>query len=55
MKIRVEGTLRELDEATDKLRSIYHIVSKSEPYKNRNSELHRIYLEVREEDHIKNI
>lgn len=46
MRIRIEGTLRELDAATEQLHQIFHIVSVSKPYKNRNSELHRVYVEI---------
>lgn len=46
MKIRLEGTLQELDAAAEKLRLIFRVVSVSKPYKNRNSDLRRVYIEV---------
>lgn len=46
MKIRLEGTLQEIDAAAKQLRLIFRVVSISKPYKNRNSDLHRVYIEV---------
>lgn len=46
MKIRLEGTLQEIDAAAKQLRLIFRVGSVSKPYKNRNSDLHRVYIEV---------
>lgn len=46
MKIRIEGTLQEIDAAAEKLRLIFRVGNVSKPYKNRNSDLHRVYIEV---------
>lgn len=48
MRIRIEGELRELDAAVDQLRRLFEIVTISKPYKNRNSELFRVYIETKE-------
>ena len=52
MKIRVEGLLDELDAAIEELRQSFIVRSVSRPYKNRNSDYHRVYLdvEIREEE-----
>ena len=48
MKIRLHGTLDEVMEATEKIKSMFKVVSVSSPYKDRGeSELYRIYIEVR--------
>lgn len=46
MRIRLEGTLQEIDAAAEKLRLIFRVGSLSKPYKNRNSDLHRVYMEM---------
>lgn len=46
MKIRIEGTAPELDAAVDRLRREFFIQSVSRPYRNRNSELSRVYVEA---------
>lgn len=46
MKIRIEGTVPELDAAVARLRREFFIQSVSRPYKNRNSELCRVYVEA---------
>lgn len=46
MKIRLEGTLPELADAVDQLRRVFEVQSVSRPYKNRNSDLSRVYVEA---------
>jgi len=46
MKIRIEGTLPELEAAELQLRKAFAVRSVSKAYKNRNSELYRVYIEV---------
>ena len=46
MKIRIEGTVPELDAAVDRLRREFFIQSVSEPYKNRAGELYRVYVDA---------
>lgn len=46
MKIRIEGTAPELDAAVARLRREFFVQSVSRPYKNRNSELSRVYVEA---------
>ena len=46
VKIRVEGLPAEVEAATEKLKKIYHILSESKQYKNRNSEYIRVYLDI---------
>lgn len=46
MKIRLEGTEPELTGAVEDLRKIFQIRSVSKLYKNRNSELYRVYVEA---------
>lgn len=46
IKIRLEGTLSEIDAAAEQLRQIFHVVSVSRPYQNRNSELCRVYIDA---------
>ena len=48
MKIRLEGTVEEIDAAAEKLRQIFRVESVSKPYKNRNSDLHRVYIDAEE-------
>ncbi len=49
MKIRLHGTLEEVERATEKIRSVFHVVSVSNPYPDRGkSQLYRVYVEVRE-------
>lgn len=48
MKIRLHGTLEEVQEAAKQLDRVFQVVSVSEPYKDRGkSELYRVYVEVR--------
>lgn len=48
MKIRVTGTSEECDEAVAKLAKVLHVVSSSQPYRQRGqSTLVNVYLEVR--------
>ena len=46
MKIRLEGTLPELQAAEAALRLSFTVVSVSNPYKNRNSDLYRLYIDA---------
>lgn len=49
MKIRLHGTMDEIERATEKIRAGFQIVSISSPYKDRReSKLYRVYIEVRE-------
>lgn len=50
MKIRIEGTMDELEAAIQKLREVFCVTGVSRPYKNRNSDLCRVYVEIGEED-----
>jgi hypothetical protein len=46
--IRIEGTLRECQQATTRLAEVFDVVSISDPYPNRGrSSLVRVYLEIR--------
>lgn len=48
MKIRLHGTLDEINEAAERLKQTFTVVSVSAPYKDRgNSSLYRLYVEVR--------
>ncbi|MBP3040569.1 hypothetical protein J9303_13845 [Bacillaceae bacterium Marseille-Q3522] len=48
MKIRLHGTLKEVEKAAEKLKNLFQVVSISSPYKDRGeSELYRVYVEVR--------
>lgn len=48
MKIRLHGTLNEIEQATEKLKETFKVVAISSPYKDRGqSELYRVYVEVR--------
>ena len=52
VKIRLHGTLEELEVAKQTVESVFHVLSESSPYKDRGkTEYYRIYLdcEVREE------
>jgi hypothetical protein len=57
MRIRLEGTIQEIDEAAVLLRQIFCVKKESKPYKNRNSDLYRVYITVepvsiaKEKDH----
>lgn len=46
MKIRIEGLPSELDAAVDRLRQVFFVQSVSRPYKNRNSEKCRVYVDA---------
>lgn len=46
MKVRIEGLINELDLAVEKLRHNFIIRNVSKPYKNRNSDYYRVYLDV---------
>lgn len=46
MKIRLEGTIQQIDEAAEQLRQIFCVKKESKPYKNRNSDLYRVYITV---------
>lgn len=46
MKIRLEGTGPELAEAVPELRKLFRISSVSRPYKNRDNELYRVYVDA---------
>lgn len=48
MKIRLHGTLDEVNEAAERLKETFIVVSISNPYKDRgDSSLYRVYVEVR--------
>lgn len=48
MKICLHGTLDEVERAAEKIRSVFRVVSVSDPYKDRGeSDLYRIYIEVK--------
>lgn len=48
MKIRLHGTLNEVEVATKQIENTFHVVSISEPYKDRGkSKLYRVYIDVR--------
>ena len=47
MKIRLEGTIKEIEESIKDLESIYNITYKSKEYRNRgSSEIYRVYITV---------
>ena len=47
VKIRLMGTLEDLERFVADLSTHYHLLEVSEPYKNRgNSELYRLYVTV---------
>lgn len=46
LKIRITGLPDELDTAIEELRRSFTIRNISRPYKNRNSDYHRVYLDV---------
>lgn len=46
MRIRLEGTIQQIDEAAEQLRQIFCVKKESKPYKNRNSDLYRVYITV---------
>lgn len=46
MKIRIEGLLNELEATITELHRSFVINSVSRSYKNRNSNYHRVYLDV---------
>ena len=46
MKIRLEGTMDELNEAVRRVRETVFVQSVSKPYKNRNSDHYRIYVDA---------
>jgi hypothetical protein len=48
VKIRIEGTLEECQQATPQLAEVFDVVSVSDPYPNRGrSRLVRVYVEIR--------
>lgn len=47
MKIRLTGNLKELEQAVEKLKTAFEVVSVSKPYANRNSTECRVYVEVK--------
>lgn len=47
MKIRLTGTLEELEQAVEKLKTAFEVVSASKPYANRNSTEYRVYVEIK--------
>lgn len=48
MKIRLHGTLSELQESVERLKEVFEVVSVSKTYKDRGeSALYRVYVEVR--------
>ena len=47
MKIRLTGTLEELEQAVEKMKTAFEVVGISKPYANRNSAEYRIYVEVK--------
>ena len=46
VKIRLEGTMDELNEAVRRVREAVFVQSVSKPYKNRNSDRYRIYVDA---------
>lgn len=46
MKIRLSGDLKELSVSIEKLKEVFEVENISKPYKNRNSDDYRIYIEV---------
>lgn len=48
MKIRLHGTIDEVERAIEKIRSVFRVVSISNPYPDRRGSLYRVYVEVRE-------
>lgn len=46
IKLRVEGPPKEVEKYIEKLRESNKILQESKPYKNRNSEYVRVYLDV---------
>lgn len=45
LKIRITGLSDEVEQATEMLNENFKILSKSDEYKNRNSEYVRVYIE----------
>lgn len=49
MKIRLRGTLPEVQAAAERLKVVFAVVSISKPYKDRGeSVLYRVYVEIRQ-------
>ena len=46
LKLRIEGTQDELDQFLINFKDYYWILSQSRPYKNRNSDYVRVYIEI---------
>lgn len=46
MKIRLQGSLPELDAAVELLRLGFEVQSVSKPYKNRNDDQYRVYIDA---------
>ena len=51
VKIRLNGTMEELENAKQSLESVFRVISESKPYKDRGkNELWRIYLDCEVEN-----
>ena len=50
LKIRLQGTEEEIKKGVESLKNIYKELDVSKPYKNRNSEYYRVYLNVELEE-----
>lgn len=53
MKMRLQGTLPEIEAALARLRQIFEITYKSAPYKDRAGAGYRVYIEVKSPDNKK--
>ncbi|WP_131926813.1 DUF3970 family protein [Hazenella coriacea] len=50
IKLRIQGSLGEVQKFLESLKDHYHVLEHSEPYANRNSECVRVYVEIRQDD-----
>jgi len=49
LKIRIEGMQDEINRFMNNFNDYYRVLSQSKPYKNRNSEYVRVYIEIGED------
>lgn len=46
MKVRVQGTMKEIDAAVEQLRQDFVVLGVSKPYKDRSSTSYRVYVDA---------
>lgn len=50
LKVRLQGTAEEVQKGVEELEKYFRVLEVSRPYKNRNSEYYRVYMDIEFDD-----